>query len=189
MEKGKLAAIMANAKLAVLEDESNAIVVVRVRAELLHGVTSAVTAQSSSPLSFEGPTGPKLGLGCSIKHEGALIGMVPVEMFLASMATCVASSIGVNADILKIDLDKVTIDVTGYLDLRGMLEIDPDAPLGFSHAKYSATILSDADMSVLQTLATTTDSKSPVLVTARKGVEIAATYILNGKSFIMPMDG
>ncbi len=85
-----------------------------------------VTAQSSNPMSFAESAATNLGLGCSIEHEGKNVGMAPGEMYLASICTCIVTSIEVFADIMNVEVDRATVEVIGTGDLRGLLEIDPD---------------------------------------------------------------
>lgn len=181
--KGKMAAILANTRAAIMEDPSKAKAVFRVRVESIDGVRSMVTAQSSNPLSFDEPAAPNLGLGCSIEHGGREIGMVPGEMYLASIGTCITTAIKVFADIVGVDVEKASVEVTGVGDLRGLLEIDESVPLGYQDIKYSAIITANADMEALQTLATMADSKSPVLETVRYSMKVEASYKLNGEEF------
>jgi uncharacterized OsmC-like protein len=181
--KGKMAAILANTKAAILADPSKAKAVFRVRVDSIDGVRSTVTAQSSNPLSFDEPAASNLGLGCSIEHGGREIGMVPGEMYLASVGTCITTAIKVFADIVGVEVENASVEVTGIGDLRGLLEIDESVPLGYQEIKYHAKITAKADMEALRTLAIMADSKSPVLESVRGASPVEASFELNGEAF------
>lgn len=184
MESGRIASVLESARRAIGEDEKNANAIFRVRVDLMEGVRCSITAQSSDPLSFEEPAGPRLGLGCALKREGRDIGMAPGEMFLASVGSCLAVAYGVYAELMGIKLDQASVEVAGYLDLRGVLDLAPGVSCGFERAEYHAMLRSGADRARLEELALVADRKSPILATARQGIRIDPSFTINGKPFV-----
>jgi len=176
------AEIMDRTRRMALEDESKAIAVYRVKATLLEGAKTSLATQSSDPMSFECEAGPNFGLGCSLEKRGEKLGMVPGEMYLGSIASCVAVAFAVYADIMKVRLDGVTVEVTGETDMRGVLELDPEVDIGFSRVTMKTAVQSAADQEMILALARKVDGKSPILSTARKSAPVEACYIINGKT-------
>ncbi|MDH5509669.1 MAG: OsmC family protein [Nitrospinota bacterium] len=175
------AAILEKTRKMVLEDSSKAVAVYRVKARLVDGSSASLSAQSSDPMSFEAEVGPNFGLGCSLERRGEKLGMVPGEMFLGSIGSCVAIAFAVHADIFRVKLDDVTVEVVGETDMRGALGIDPDVDLGFCRITMDTIVQSGADMETLLALTRKVDAKSPVLYTARKGMPVEARYSVNGR--------
>lgn len=183
MGTDRIASVLENARRAIREDDKNANAIFRVRVDLMEGVRCSITAQSSNPLSFEAPAGPRLGLGCSLKQDGRDIGMAPGEMFLASVGSCIAVAYGVYAELMGIKLDQASVEVAGYMDLRGVLDLAPGIPYGFERAEYHAMLRSGADRARIEELALIADRKSPVLATARQGIRIVPSFTVNGRPF------
>lgn len=56
----------------------------------------------------------------------------PVELFLTSIATCQAATYRLWADELGIELERVTVEVAGDIDLRGYLGLDDSVAPGYA---------------------------------------------------------
>ncbi|HJM83249.1 MAG TPA: OsmC family protein [Nitrospinota bacterium] len=182
MDKGKLATILKNTKTAIIKDPSKAKAVYRVRVESAGGVKSVVTAQSSNPMTFDEAAGPNLGLGCSLEHDGHEVGMVPGEMYLASIGSCLVTGIKVFADTKGLEIEKATVDVTGFADLKGVLGIDQSVRIGYEKVEYKVAILCDGELDKIEELIATADKYSPILDLARKGTDVVGSYYVNGKA-------
>jgi uncharacterized OsmC-like protein len=55
----------------------------------------------------------------------------PGDMLCASLAACQDSTLRMIANILGIQLDYLSVEVTAQVDVRGTLLIDPEVPIGF----------------------------------------------------------
>ncbi|MDH5677155.1 MAG: OsmC family protein [Nitrospinota bacterium] len=176
------AAILAKTRQGIIEDDSKAIAEYRVKARLLEGGRTSLSAQSSDPTSFEAAVGPNLGLGCSLEKRGEKIGMAPGEMYLGSVASCVAVAFAVQADIMNIHINDVSVEVTGYVDMRGILDIDPSVETGFNRLTMNVLIDSAASHEEVLRMAKKVDEKSPILCTARKAVKVESQYSHNGRA-------
>ncbi len=183
-EKGRLAAVVEKATENVKNNPDKAVVTLRVMVESVGGVRSSVTAQSSNPMSFDVPAAPSMGLGCSIENKGQDFGMVPAEMYLASIGACMMSAVAVYGDILEIDIDRANVVVSGDLDMRGMLQLGDGVPVGYQKISFELNIESGADQATLQELATMVYNRSPVPATARQASEVVPMFKLNGEEFV-----
>lgn len=64
----------------------------------------------------------------------------PQEYLLAGMGSCMIVGFAVGASVMGIELEKLEIDLEAGLNLRGFLEVDPNAPIGFKDVKYTIRV-------------------------------------------------
>ena len=102
------------------------------------------------------------------KDEGAS----PVELILAALATCQEISYKAYATALNIPLKKVSVKLTGTLDLKGFLGIDQSTRPGFQNIQGTIDIQSSADSKTIENLRTIVDKHCPVLDILKKGVSV-----------------
>ena len=102
------------------------------------------------------------------KDEGAS----PVELILAALATCQEISYKAYATALNIPLEKVSVKLTGTLDLKGFLGIDQSVRPGFQNIQGTVDIQSSADSKTIENLKTIVDKHCPVLDILNKGVSV-----------------
>jgi len=167
----------------IIDDPGRAKAIYRVQIDLVEGVKCVATAQSSNPLKFEEPPAPKLGLGCSIHSDGKEMGMVPTELYLASVGSCLAIGLGMFAAMRDVVLDQVTIKLSGHLDLRGFLENDNSVSPGFSKIEFEAIVRSEAPDDVLREIARLALERSPIMVNVTEEIEMGGTVSLNNVKF------
>jgi len=72
---------------------------------------------------------------------GEGLGPTPVELFLASLASCFVCTLRIHARRLGIELDEVSVRVEGSFDMLGFLDVE-DAPRGFTKIKLVAKVSS-----------------------------------------------
>ena len=87
----------------------------------------------------------------------------PVELILAALGACQEITYRLYAEKLGIPIDRISVDVTGDLDLRGFFAVDDATRPGFGAIKASVTIdspASDEEISRLQAIA---EAHCPVL--------------------------
>ena len=72
-------------------------------------------------------------------------GPTPQEYVLHALAACITAGIATGAAARGIELRRVTSTVTGDIDVRGVLGIDPDVRKGFSSVNVEFDIDADAD--------------------------------------------
>jgi len=59
----------------------------------------------------------------------------PGEMLCAALAACADSTARMVADLLGVTLTRIDVDVTGEVDVRGSLAVDPATPVGLQHMR------------------------------------------------------
>jgi uncharacterized OsmC-like protein len=64
----------------------------------------------------------------------------PQEYLLGGMGACMMVGYSVGAAVMGITLEKLEIDMEAGLNLRGFLEVDPQAPIGFKDVKYTIRV-------------------------------------------------
>ncbi|MGJ9460686.1 OsmC family protein [Oceanobacillus sp. CF4.6] len=67
----------------------------------------------------------------------------PQEYLLGGMGSCMMVGYSVGASVMGIELEKLEIDIEAGLNLRGFLEVDPEAPIGFKNVKYTIRVKGD----------------------------------------------
>jgi uncharacterized OsmC-like protein len=56
----------------------------------------------------------------------------PGDQMCATLASCFDGSIRMVADLMGIELEEISVEVDGVVDLRGTLLLDPTVPVGFT---------------------------------------------------------
>lgn len=72
-------------------------------------------------------------------------GPTPQEYVLHALASCITAGIATGAAARGITLHRVTSTVTGEIDVRGVLGVDPDVRKGFSGIAVAFDVVADAD--------------------------------------------
>jgi uncharacterized OsmC-like protein len=135
------------------------------KTELHEGVKCTARVRDFPPLVVDEP--PALGGG----NEG----INPVELILAALGTCQEIMYRIYAALLDIPLKKVTVNVEGELNVRGLFGVDGSTPAGYSRIHYETVIESDADEAQVKKLAEMAESHCPVLDTLTRAVEVTGT--------------
>jgi len=176
------------ARNAISNDPDQANAIYRARVDLVEGVKCVATAQSSSPLSFDEPVSPNLGLGCKIDSGGKELGMVPSELFLVSLGSCFAVGFGTFAALHDVELHQVSIELSGHVDLRGVLSMDESVPVGFKRIEYTVTVRSPAPEEVLREVTRLATERSPMMQNLSSKVEVDGTILVNNVRFMTKND-
>jgi len=112
---------------------------------------------------------------------GGDAGMNPVELVLVALGTCQEIMFAAYASFMGIKLDECKVEVKGYLDLRGLLSVDPSVPSGYEKIVYETKISSSADDASLLQLIEVVESHCPVMDTLARAQTITGKAIVNGK--------
>ncbi|GAA1478706.1 hypothetical protein GCM10009623_31520 [Nocardioides aestuarii] len=72
-------------------------------------------------------------------------GPTPQEYVLHALASCITAGVATGAAARDIRLHRVTATVTGQIDVRGVLGVDPDVRKGFSGIEVTFDVEADAD--------------------------------------------
>jgi uncharacterized OsmC-like protein len=168
----------------IIDDPSQANAIYRARVDLVEGVKCVATAQSSDPLSFDEPVGPNMGLGCKVDSGGKELGMVPAELFLVSIGSCIAIGFGAFAALHDVVLHQVSVKLSGYFDARGFLGLDESVPLSFTRIEYSVTVRSTAEEDLLREVTRLAVERSPILKNVSSEIEVHGTVTVNDVVFM-----
>ena len=87
----------------------------------------------------------------------------PVELILAALGACQEITYRLYADTLGIPLDRVSVSVSGRLDLRGFFAVDEGVRPGFKDISATVKIDSPAPADEIERLRATVDRRCPVL--------------------------
>ena len=99
-------------------------------------------------------------------------GANPVEHVLSALAGCVTTTFVYYAAAQGVEIDELESELTGHLDLQGMLGTAP-VKSGYTDVQIKLRVKSDAPVEKLQELATLAKSRSPVLSTVSSPVDLA----------------
>ena len=94
---------------------------------------------------------------------GGDAGPNPVELILAALGTCQEITYRAYATALGIPLDKVSVELTGELDLRGFLAVDDSVRPGYQAIRGTVRLTSTASPAQLEQLRQAVNAHCPVL--------------------------
>ena len=100
------------------------------------------------------------------------LGPRPSEMLLAALAACHEVTYRLYADALDIDLQDISVSVTGVSDARGFFNVEEGIDAGFSEVYGEINIVSDASDEDLERLRQTVNRHCPVLDDLRKPLKV-----------------
>ena len=89
-------------------------------------------------------------------------GPTPQEFVLHALAGCIVAGIATTAASREIDLDSIETVVTGSIDVRGVLGIDPDVRNGFDQIEVRVDVQGAASRSDLDALIAASAKRSAV---------------------------
>ncbi len=104
---------------------------------------------------------------------GHSLGPSSPEMLLGALASCLVHTYLLQATLLNIPLDSVEIEVSGGLDMTGVVGLPADAPIRLERLAYKPTIGSPADDATIQQLHAVVEQTCAVLNTLRSPMEVA----------------
>lgn len=105
----------------------------------------------------------------------------PVELVLAALGTCQEIVYRAYAAVLGIELESVTCDVRGRLDLRGLFGMDPSIAAGFQKIMFETKVKSPASTEELAKLALIVEKHCPVLNTLQVPIEVVGNVTINDR--------
>jgi putative redox protein len=141
------------------------------KTELGEGIRCTAKVREFTPLIVDEP--PPMG--------GTDEGMNPVELILAALGTCQEIMYRIYAALMDIPLKKVTVNVQGDLDVRGLFGVGNSIPAGYSNIAFETIVESEADEESLKKLVAVVEARCPVLDTLSRPVEITGTAFVKKK--------
>lgn len=102
----------------------------------------------------------------------------PAELLCAALASCKDTSIRMVADLLGIAIVELTVDVTGEVDVRGCLSVDPEVRVGFKNMRCDVhlEVAEQTDPRLLKLLIKQAEHACVNLETLRNGVPVEVDF-------------
>ena len=148
----------------------------KAQVRLDHGTQCSAFVRNFSAIVVDEP--PDLG--------GQDAGANPVELLLTSLGTCQAIVYSLYANLMGIELESVTVDVKGQLDIRGLFGVDPSIPTGFQDITFETRITSRAGAATIHELSRVVEARCPTLDTLQRQVQVTGQLFLNGEALQLP---
>lgn len=103
---------------------------------------------------------------------GHALGPTAPEMLLGALASCLVHTYVIQACLLNLPLDAVTVDIDGALDMAAVIGIKDDTTPILSNLAYVAHVASPAPPADIERLHAAVEHTCPVLNTLRLPVEV-----------------
>ncbi len=100
-------------------------------------------------------------------------GANPVEFLLHALAGCVTTTFVLHATARGITIKRLRTELTGTLDVQGLLALDDDVPVGYEQIQIKMDVETDASDAELADLMAFTKERSPVCNTVCKPVPVS----------------
>lgn len=127
----------------ITKQKEEAISAYGITAEWLGGTQTKVTTHNQKVGSIE----IKKDFTFTIDEPNELLGNnsfpTPQDYLLGGMAGCMMVGFVVGASAKGIKLDSVKLQITGALNLRGFLNVDKSAPIGFDEIQFTFDVEGD----------------------------------------------
>ena len=99
-------------------------------------------------------------------------GQNPVEFLLHALAGCVTTTLILHATMRGIAIRKLSTELDGDMDLRGLLGLDPDVSPSYEEIRIRLHVEADCSDEELEDLLTITKAHSPVCNTVCRPVPV-----------------
>ena len=125
---------------------------------------------------------PTSGFAVPVGVHSALGGLhdapTPGDILCAALASCQDSSVRMVANILGIALESLEVEVTGVVDVRGTLSMDPQVPVGFQTMRCAVRLQAakGTNPQLLERLRTASQRSCVVLQTLLRSPRIETTF-------------
>mmetsp|Transcript_65806 Transcript_65806/g.175272 ORF Transcript_65806/g.175272 Transcript_65806/m.175272 type:complete len:191 (-) Transcript_65806:47-619(-) len=86
----------------------------------------------------------------------------PVELLLFSLGSCQEITFKAYATAMGVQLDRVSVDLKGHIDLRGLFAVDEGVRAGFQKIEGTVTVESPAETATIEQLKQAVDAHCPV---------------------------
>lgn len=132
--------------------------ITKVRAKSLGGLASQLTVKDHEPIVADEPLDFVTGA-----LAGGDTGWTPVQYQLAALISCANVAIAITAQDQGFQLDGLEIRAQSDLDLRGLLDGDPDRQPQFLHIGLELRIQTPESIARVEALARESDRRCPQL--------------------------
>lgn len=166
-----IASILGTTIAGIQKNPNSGKVVFRAATKLERNVCCSAQVRDFAPMMVDEP--PELG--------GADQAMNPVELILAALGTCQEIMYAAYASVLDVQLDGVSVDCKGNLDLRGLFGMEETVPSGYSKIRFETNISSPESPDKIRNLVQAVEEHCPVLDTLVRPMTIKGAISLNGE--------
>ena len=101
----------------------------------------------------------------------------PVEFLLHALAGCVTTTTVLHATARGIRIKSLSTELTGTMDLQGLLALDDAAPIGYKHVQIDMRIEADCSEQELDNLLAFAKAHSPVCNTVCQPVPVTLNRV------------
>ena len=110
----------------------------------------------------------------------------PADLVLSALGACQLIMYSALASCMGIQLDSLEVDLTGELDLRGLLGLgEKDGiPPGFQNIRFETRLRSPADTERLKELVDTVERQCPILDTMLRSIDVTGKALINGSEYV-----
>ena len=98
------------------------------------------------------------------------------DLLLASLAACQEITLRMVAAAMNIKLDAVEVSVSGDMDFRGTMGVDPETPVGFERIRTDIRVVADAPPDRLERLAQRAERYCVVASTLRQSPTLSTSF-------------
>ncbi len=130
-------------------------------------IAQASAPAGAAPVSWEVGAHPMAGGTDELACSG--------DLLLASLAACQEITLRMVAAAMGITLDQVDVTVSGDMDFRGTMGLDPETPVGFERIRTEIRVVANAPEDRLQRLAERAERYCVVASTLRHPPELTTT--------------
>lgn len=157
-----------------MEDEH--VAVAKVRCRSLGGFASQVTVKDHAPITVDEPRDFAAG-----RHAGEDAGWTPIQHLLGALASCANVAVAIVADAQGFALVGLEIRAATRVDLRGLLDGDPDRSPRFEVIDLEFRAETDEAPERIEALAREADRRCPQLGLIRAaGVPLTQRWTVGG---------
>jgi uncharacterized OsmC-like protein len=103
---------------------------------------------------------------------GNALGPTAPEMLLGALASCLVHTYLIQAALLSIPLDHLALEVSGTLDMAGVVGLPYQSPPQLQDISYSAHVESSASEEEIERMHAAVEETCPVLNTIRYPVDV-----------------
>jgi uncharacterized OsmC-like protein len=150
--------------------------ITRVRCRALGGLAAELTVKDHDPVIADEPL--DFAMGALV---GTDTGWTPVQYQLAALISCANVAIALTAQDQGFALDGLEIRAQSDLDLRGLLDGDPDRRPEFLHVGIEYRVATSEDATRIEGLARESDRRCPQLgLFHRAGIPMTQVWTRDG---------
>jgi uncharacterized OsmC-like protein len=101
---------------------------------------------------------------------GGNSGPTPQEYLMSGVGACIAVGFVIHASMMEIKIHRLTVTMTGSLNLSGFFNLDPNAPIEMMGLQYKISVDADGTEEQLKAIERDAINFSPNAMTVVKGI-------------------